>query len=453
MNVLIGVHHFPPKYWGGGELRAFETAQWLLQQGHQVNVVCIESISDGDGKSLRFIDEKFEGIAVRRLYFNLRATSDPFLYSYLNPLLGIHLKEYLNEVKPDLFHVIGGYLLSASPLCAAHELRIPTVVTLLEFWFLCAVNILLRGDGSLCTGPFDLVDCARCAQDEKRRYRIPEQRIPRASRVFWHFAASHGTLGNSLGILERISKLQHRRQVLSDALLNVNAIVSPSEFVVDMFIRNGIPRGKIHLIDHIEGGPPQKHNWEKTPSTNLRFGFLGQLTKMKGVDDLINAYNRTTRRTSPTNLTIHGDLKADPKFGSHLQSIARQNPQVVFAGRFDRQAVFDVLREIDVLIFPSIWYENAPRVIREAFETGSPVIASNLGGGAEYVKHGINGLLFEPGNVQDLTKQLQRFIDEPELVDKLRQGIPRVKPLTKEMEELVSVYEAVIAKQLQATCV
>lgn len=382
MNVVIGVHHFPPKYWGGGELRAFETAQWLLQQGHQVNVVCIESISDGDGKSLRFIDEQFEGIAVRRLYFNLRATPDPFLYSYLNPLVGMHLKEYLNEVKPDLFHLIGGYLLSASPLYAARELGIPTVVTLLEFWFLCAVNILLRGDGSLCTGPFDLVDCARCAQDEKRRFRIPDQIIPRGSRAFWHFASSHASLGNSLGVSERISKLQHRRQVLSDALLNVDAIVSPSKFVVDMFINNGIPRAKIHLIDHIEDGAPQKNHWEKTPSTNLRFGFLGQLTKMKGIDDLITAFNRTAPRIPPPNLKIYGDLMADFKFGSYLQSIAQHNPQVVFAGRFDREAVFEVLREIDVLVFPSIWYENAPRVIREAFATGTPVIASNLAGGS-----------------------------------------------------------------------
>ena len=130
-----------------------------------------------------------------------------------------------------------------------------------------------------------------------------------------------------------------------------------------------------------------------------------------------------------------------------LQARARGNPNIIFAGTYDRDQVYGVLKGIDVLAFPSVWYENAPRVLREAFETGTPVIAGNLGSAAEYVTHNVNGLLFERANVQDLARQLQRLVDEPELVAQLRRGIPRVKPLDDEMSELLELYFQIAAKR------
>lgn len=440
MNILLATHHFPPKYWGGGELRTYETARWLQQRGHRVRVVCVESPNAPDTHSLRFVDDAFEGIPVRRLFFNLASAPDPFRYTYDNPWIGEHLQTWLAQDPPDVFHVIGGYLISASALDAARAAGIPTFVTLLEFWFQCAVNILLRGDNTLCDGPSDLVDCARCVMDQQRRYRFFDERVPRASRAFWHFAANHSWLADSTSLAAWLAQLDARRAKLYETLVNVDTLISPSRFLLDKVAENGVPREKMRLVAHLENKSPFTTRWRKTASDHLRIDYLGQMTKMKGVDVLIDAFQRIKPRAQPPQLVLYGNVNAFPAFGQTLQAKARGNPNILFKGTYDREQVYTVLQEIDVLAFPSIWYENAPRVLREAFETGTPVIAGNLGSAAEYVTQDVNGLLFERGDVNDLTRQIQSLVDEPARVETLRRGIPRVKPLDDEMSELLALY-------------
>lgn len=447
MNILLAVHHFPPAYWGGGELRAYETARWLKQHGHRVQVLCVEAPYDTGTIGLHFTDDAFEGIPVRRLYFNLNAAPDPFRYSYDNPWIGEHVRAWLANDPPDVFHVIGGYLISASALDAARAAGVPTLVTLLEFWFQCAVNILLRGDNTLCNGPSDLVDCARCVMDDKRRYRVFDERLPRYARAVSHFAAENAVLANMSGIAEQVDRVRARRDKLYESLVSSDIIISPSKFLLDKVVENGIPRDKMHLIAHLQDKPPLTARWQKSASGRLRIGFLGQIIKMKGVDLLVEAFSQLKPPGPAPQLLIYGRLDASPAFGKMLRGKARGNSNIVFAGSYDREQVYEVLQDIDVLAFPSIWYENAPRVLREAFETGTPVIAGNLGSAAEYVTHNVNGLLFERANVQDLARQLQRLVDEPELVAQLRRGIPRVKPIDDEMSELLELYQRAAEKR------
>jgi len=99
---------------------------------------------------------------------------------------------------------------------------------------------------------------------------------------------------------------------------------------------------------------------------------------------------------------------------------------------------------VDIVVMPSLWYENSPNIILECFAHRTPVIASNLGGMAELVQHDENGLLFSPGNTQDLANQIQRLLDEPDVVRRLQAGIPPVKGLSQEIDELESIYADII---------
>jgi len=81
--------------------------------------------------------------------------------------------------------------------------------------------------------------------------------------------------------------------------------------------------------------------------------------------------------------------------------------------------VKDVFNQVDCIVVPSIWVENSPLVIHEAIQVSVPVITANVGGMAEYVQHGKNGLLFEHRNTQSLAKQMQYLIDHPDLAKKL----------------------------------
>jgi glycosyltransferase involved in cell wall biosynthesis len=127
MKIAMAVHHFPPRYTGGAEWRAYRTAAALQARGHEVCVVCIERVDTGPDGSVAWEDDTYDGIAVRRLSFNLAAAPDSFRWEYDNPWIAQHLRELLSEHGPDVFHLIGGYLMSGRALRVAHRLGIPTV--------------------------------------------------------------------------------------------------------------------------------------------------------------------------------------------------------------------------------------------------------------------------------------------------------------------------------------
>ncbi|MBX9686174.1 MAG: glycosyltransferase, partial [Candidatus Obscuribacterales bacterium] len=91
-------------------------------------------------------------------------------------------------------------------------------------------------------------------------------------------------------------------------------------------------------------------------------------------------------------------------------------------------------------VVPSRWYENTPLVIQSALASKTPLIVTNLGGMAELVRHGFNGLLFELNNVKSLTEQLTRLLDEPELLAQMRENIPPERSIPQMVDDIESVY-------------
>jgi len=92
---------------------------------------------------------------------------------------------------------------------------------------------------------------------------------------------------------------------------------------------------------------------------------------------------------------------------------------------------------------PSLWPENSPLVIHEAFMHGAAVVASRMGGIPELVTHGVNGFLFDPMNVGELAESLQRFVDDPSLAGRLAGQAPRVKSIEEDAHEWEERYEVV----------
>ena len=117
-----------------------------------------------------------------------------------------------------------------------------------------------------------------------------------------------------------------------------------------------------------------------------------------------------------------------------------------FKGAYDYKDISTVLSNIDVLVVPSIWYENSPLVIHEAFLAGIPVIASNLGGMAELITHRKNGLLFEPGNIDDLIDKMNIFIRNPSLVQEYSQKT-KVRSIKEDVGEILRIYESLLKKE------
>jgi glycosyltransferase involved in cell wall biosynthesis len=116
---------------------------------------------------------------------------------------------------------------------------------------------------------------------------------------------------------------------------------------------------------------------------------------------------------------------------------------VAFAGRFDRERIADVYRQMDVLVVPSLWLENSPLVIHEAFMAGVPVVGARIGGIADLVSHGVNGSLYDPTSPIDLAAALQDLIDHPDRLDEFRRSLPAVKSVEQDAAEWEAAYDAV----------
>jgi glycosyltransferase involved in cell wall biosynthesis len=433
MKIVIAVHHFPPHYTSGAELRAYRTATWLRDHGYDIRVICVKEIDTDDRHSLTFEDDVYDGLPVRRLSFNLVSAPDPFQWAYDNRWIGEHLREYLAELSPNLLHLISGYLMSGSTLRTAQDLQIPTVVSLTDFWFLCPRVTLLRSNGQLCAPPFDAVTCARCLGEEKRRYCILGQVAPALMKAFWRTRKA------------RVAQVQARMAFLGETLNCVDAIISPSRFLRDLFIGDGVAADRIVFSRQGRDFPNLTPGLlKKAPSEYLRIGYLGQIALHKGVHTLFEA----VRQLPDVALQVeaYGDSTPFPAYTRRLQQMIRRDSRLNLTGVYDRTDVSRVLQGLDVVVVPSVWYENSPNTILEAFAHRTPVIVSDLGGMAELVEDGVNGLRFVTGDPSSLATKLRQLVDDPGLLSRLREGIGPIKSVSEEMVELQAVYRSATGK-------
>ena len=163
---------------------------------------------------------------------------------------------------------------------------------------------------------------------------------------------------------------------------------------------------------------------------------------MKGVHLLVEAFQALPQ----AELRIYGGEAAyapypdEKRFRSQLANSAR----IRCMGRYEQHELGRILAEVDVVVVPSIWYENAPLVIREAFLAHTPVITADFGGMREWVADGVNGLLFEPRNIDDLRQKMMRFITEPDLVARLSRAFPAVRSIRADAALLEQHYRRLL---------
>ena len=436
-GVIIAVHGYPPTFGGGAERRAERTARGLLKRGYRVAVLCVESAST-HRPGLPWQESIQDGVLVRRLFFDARAGRDPFRTAYANPLVETAIQDLIQSWRPSLVHLFSGYLLTASILHTARAAGLPTVVTLTDYWWLCHQITLIRTDGVRCDGP-SLAACTRCHAETFRRYRLPARMWPGGTRVFWSLAERSPTLGRLVGQEQQAQ----RRATLLAALEDADALIAPSRYLANVYLREGVAPAKLHVWRQ---GVDTRGSLPRRPSDALRFGYLGQVKPHKGIDVLLEAWARLGG-TRPRRLVLYGSEGGDVGYGQRIRAKIAGLEGVTWPGEFGHGGPWEVLADLDVLVVPSRWPENSPNSILEARAALIPVVGSDLGGVAELVQHEENGLLFQVDDHVDLARQLQRLLDEPALVERLREQAPMVQSVDDEVDRVAGLYHELLASR------
>jgi glycosyltransferase involved in cell wall biosynthesis len=187
----------------------------------------------------------------------------------------------------------------------------------------------------------------------------------------------------------------------------------------------------------------------KSDSGMFRFGFVGSIIKTKGVHVAVEAFLPVAEKHEDVELNIYG---APNRWSAeYLEELKRTvadrglGDRIRFRGRFDNRKIGQVLSDIDVLLVPSIWFENAPLTLNEAAMTRTPIIVSDRGGMLEFVKANDYGRTFELGNPESLTKVMMELAADRSRASALAGNPPPIKPVAANADELIGIYERIRA--------
>lgn len=446
MRVLLVVHQFLPRYSYGTEVLTRDTGLEMLRRGHEVHVLTTDPDAQGKSLDVRHEDYDYRGLKVHALRLPKRKSSlDLFESEYDDGLVAEHVRRYARRLGPDAVHVFHTSRLSGSVIGVFGELGVPVVFTATDFWAICARATLYKPSGELSTGPDDISsNCLECRSVEKF---LPPHELPEApdKRTFYRKIAEKA-LARSEDEHPRMALVRTmlgRTGVLLARFNSVDAILAPTGFMQRMLSSNGIDPGLIRLSPY--GMDTSGFRDAKRPRSGprvggLRLGFIGAINEQKGLKVLVGAFGRLPKDADVT-LRVCGSLQGFPGYAAEVYAQAGGDPRINFAGPFPNQKMASELGKMDVLVVPSTWYENAPLVIYSALAAGIPVVATNLGGMAGIVRHEENGLLFEPGDSEDLARQLGRLLDEPGLLERLEESAEDVRTVEDSVDEMLALYE------------
>lgn len=405
MKLLVIVHQFLPGHGAGSEYYTYYLAKELQNRGYEVHLYVTEIDNDHPHAHLR--RRSYDGLPILEA-INNHAFPD-FRRTYEDPEMEANLRTVLDEVQPDLVHVQHLALHSLGYLRILAERGLKVVYTLHEYALMCLNHgLLMRHDGELCEGP-ELDACVRCA--------------------------------GSMGVPGTAEDVRHRNDLVREVLAHVDLFISPSAFLRDLYVEHGLIDAEriIHSDNGLELSKFQRA--PKVPGDRLRVGYIGTISRWKGVHLLVEAFNGLPEEG--VECRIFGDLTVAPDYVREIRR-ARTSRNLRFMGRFDNSGVAEVLAELDVLVVPSIWFENSPISIHEAFLAGVPVLCSDRGGMAELVEEGKCGMHFRMGDADDLRARIRSLMDDPGLLERMGSAFPEVKDIQADANDMERRYRSVL---------
>lgn len=224
-----------------------------------------------------------------------------------------------------------------------------------------------------------------------------------------------------------------------------DAFVSPSQFLIDRYVAWGLPRERFTFIENgLEAVAPAPARKLARGGRRNRFGFFGQVTEFKGLHVLLDAVSRIpdSAWSDATLCIFGGNLEFQPesfrkKFEDLLLTVGRR---ARFYGSYRPTELPALMEHVDWTVVPSIWWENSPLVIQELFLHRRPPIVSGIGGMAEKVADGVNGLHFRVGSPEDLADQMVQAMTTKDLWNTLVRAAPKPTDLSTFVQAHLALY-------------
>lgn len=415
-RILFLAHGHPRLHAGGTEILAYDLFQAVKAEGAEAMFVAAVNAGERERKNGTEF-QTIGGAADEVLLWS--EGFDAFNLMRRDGLaLGPDLRELLTAFRPDVVHLhhLLGIGVETLFMLRRHLPRAKLVMTLHDYVPICANDGLMvkRGTGELCS---------RASAD-----------------------ACHGCfpeIHQSKFVLRRDHLLRHFELI--------DAFVAPSRFARDRFAAFGIAPDR---IEHIPNARPPVQPVEDAPreGARYRFGLFGNLAPHKGVRVAIAAAQHLIREGVEFELQLHGSLRHQTAAfrDEVMQAVQASEGRISWAGGYEADELATRMAGIDWVLAPSTWWENAPLVVLEAFAYGRPPIVSGLGGLAEQVRDGVDGLHVKPGNSISLARVMREAGESEGLWVRLCSQRPVMPTLREVTARHLALYAALDSEHRDA---
>jgi len=326
-----------------------------------------------------------------------------------NPDVDLQLSKLIAQEQPDLVHFHNTFpLIGLAGYQAAARAGVPIIQTLHNFRLLCPSSSFLR-KGRVCQ---------LCAN---RSFAWPAIR---------HACYQHNSLASGVVAIDNYWNLRNK-------IKHTSQFIALTEHARNIFVSSGFPQQKLALKPNFVRLDPGEQT-----TVGPEVLYVGRLSEEKGINVLLEAW---MQHAAPYPLKIVGD----GPLGHQVAAASQKNPFIQWLGQLSHEDTIAEIKKANVLVMPSICFETFGRTTIEAFATGLPVVASNLGAMAEIVLDGVTGLRFEPGNPLDCLEKIRMIAENSQLRQQLaraaRQEYLNRYSADSNYQILLQIYESAIA--------
>jgi glycosyltransferase involved in cell wall biosynthesis len=382
--------------------------------GEEIVIDNLAALLEAGGVKVQKFWRDSEAIEGRRL-----GKIAAFFSGIHNPFSRKKFGRFLRKTLPDVVHIHNLYpLISPSILPECTVQGIPVVMTVHNFRLACP-NGLLLSHGEVCH---------RCL----------------GGREYWCVLRNcENDIFKSTGYALRTAAARIMRRYYD----NVNHFICLTNFQRDILVKEGLPPDKASVLANPLSFTPNAINAiNPTNANNARnayVAYVGRISPEKDILTLIGA----ARRLGDLQFKFAGDYQRMP------EAIKQKPGNCEFLGQLNTEDIGQLYHNARMVVFPTRCYEGFPTVLLEAMSYGLPVVCSHIGGLPEIVDDGITGLLYEPGNVDELADRIRTLWQNSALCQKLGEaGLRKVREdysAERLLDRLLEIYEKVIKKVIK----
>ncbi|WP_244834815.1 glycosyltransferase [Clostridium sp. BJN0001] len=398
MKILYLIDQYKPEYYSG----AIKFAENIINHFANNNEIIIISYSQNihtDAKKFSQIlywKEQIDGISCIKFYLNNKYIN----YELLNNEIYEFAVNLINKIDPDIIHFCHTRRV-ASFIKAAIDLNKKYLITFTDNFFVCPNLFLFTKDSQIC--------------NERHKDLICSKKCNYSSKI-----------------------ISENKKIVDKYVINASALITPSEFQKKIY--EEYFNKEFIVINHGNLIPNKEIRLDDYPKQKLIFSFTANSEAHKGLMIAVAAFNSLTKNIN-AELYVYGYCDDSIRLLS--------GNKVIFKGQYNNSEVSKILKNVDFVLCPSIWYENYPFTITEALANDVPVIASNEGGMKELVKNCINGFTFEVGNYKDLARIIEFLYLNQNVIKFLKTNINKqhIQSIDDEIESYENIYSKCLNNQ------